>query len=89
MDAFLTSTLLVALAEIGDKTQVATIAMAAKYNDLTAVVMGTTLGMMVANVPVVFLGERIVKRLPLKTIRWFAAGMFVLMGAAVLLGLGA
>ncbi len=89
MGVFATTLVAFFIAEIGDKTQVATIAMAAKYSDLTAVVMGTTLGMMVANVPVVFLGERIVKRLPLKTIRWFAAGMFVLMGAAVLLGLGA
>jgi putative Ca2+/H+ antiporter (TMEM165/GDT1 family) len=77
------------IAEMGDKTQVATIALAAKYSELTAVVMGTTLGMMAANVPVVFLGERIVKRLPLKAIRWFAAGMFAVMGIAVLLGLGA
>lgn len=89
MGVFVTTLVAFFIAEIGDKTQVATIAMAAKYSDLTAVVMGTTLGMMVANVPVVFLGERIVKRLPLKTIRWFAAGMFVVMGVAVLLGLGA
>jgi putative Ca2+/H+ antiporter (TMEM165/GDT1 family) len=89
MGVFVTALVAFFIAEMGDKTQVATIALAAKYSELTAVVMGTTLGMMAANVPVVFLGERIVKRLPLKAIRWFAAGMFAVMGIAVLLGLGA
>lgn len=88
MGVFATTLVAFFIAEIGDKTQVATIAMAAKYAELGAVVMGSTLGMMVANVPVVFLGERIVKRLPLKTIRWIAAGMFAAMGIAVLLGVG-
>lgn len=88
MGVFVTTVVAFFLAEIGDKTQLATIALAAKYSALTAVVMGTTFGMMLANVPVVFLGERIVKRLPLKTVRWIAAGIFAALGAAVLMGLG-
>jgi putative Ca2+/H+ antiporter (TMEM165/GDT1 family) len=88
MGVFATALVAFFIAEIGDKTQVATIAMAAKYTELAAVVAGTTLGMMLANVPVVFFGERIVARLPLKAIRWFAAAMFAVMGVAVLLGLG-
>ncbi len=73
------------LAEIGDKTQLATIALAAKYNDLQSVLIGTTLGMMLANVPIVIYGERIVKRLPLRVVRWLAAGVFFGLGAIVLL----
>lgn len=89
MGVFATAVVAFFLAEIGDKTQIATIALAAKYSALSAVVMGTTLGMMLANVPVVFLGERIVKRLPLKAVRWTAAGIFAVLGVAVLLGVGA
>jgi len=74
------------VAEIGDKTQLATVALAAKYNALASVVLGTTLGMMLANVPVVIYGERIVHRLPLRVVRWLAAGVFFGLGAVVLLG---
>lgn len=88
MGVFATTLVAFFLAEIGDKTQIATIVLAAKYSALNAVVMGTTLGMMLANVPIVFLGERIVKRLPLKTVRWTAAGIFAALGFAVLLGVG-
>jgi putative Ca2+/H+ antiporter (TMEM165/GDT1 family) len=88
MGVFLTALLAFFLAEIGDKTQLATIALAARYSELTAVVAGTTLGMMAANVPVVFLSDRIVQRLPLRAIRWIAAGIFTLLGAAALLGVG-
>jgi putative Ca2+/H+ antiporter (TMEM165/GDT1 family) len=77
------------LAEMGDKTQVATIAMAANYGAPLAVVAGTTLGMLIADVPAVFIGETLSGRLPLKLIRLVAAGLFFLMGAATLLGCGA
>lgn len=68
------------LAEMGDKTQVATVALAAQYQALVAVVAGTTLGMMIANVPAVLLGEGLARRLPLTQIRWIAAAVFVLTG---------
>lgn len=74
------------IAEIGDKTQVATIALAAQYQALTAVVTGTTLGMMIANVPAVLLGDRIAARLPLKPIRIITAILFLLLGIATLFG---
>lgn len=73
------------LAEIGDKTQIATVALAAKFTALWVVVAGTTLGMMVANVPAVFLGERLAKRIPLKLARTVAAAIFAVVGAASLL----
>ena len=73
------------LAEIGDKTQVATVALAAKYAVLWVVVAGTTLGMMLANVPAVIVGERLAKRIPLKLTRTVAAVIFAVVSAAVLL----
>lgn len=73
------------LAEMGDKTQVATVALAAQYQSLIAVVAGTTVGMMVANVPVIFLGEKASNKLPLKLIRAFAAGIFLLLAIVTLL----
>ena len=74
------------LAEMGDKTQVATVALAAKYSTLPLVVAGTTLGMLIADVPAVILGEKAAPRLPMKAIRMVAAALFALMGLAVLLG---
>ena len=71
------------LAEMGDKTQIATVALAAKYTAFAAVVGGTTLGMMIANVPVVLLGERIAHRIPLRLTRAVAAAMFAAVGAAM------
>jgi putative Ca2+/H+ antiporter (TMEM165/GDT1 family) len=71
------------LAEMGDKTQLATVALAARYDALEAVVLGTTLGMMLANVPVVLFGDRIVERLPLKLVRWLAACLFLGLGSLV------
>jgi Ca2+/H+ antiporter, TMEM165/GDT1 family len=65
------------IAEIGDKTQIATVAMAAHYSEVVLVVVGTTLGMLIANVPAVFAAESIAKRVPLKLIRAIAAAMFV------------
>jgi len=72
------------LAEIGDKTQVATVALAARFDALAVVVLGTTLGMMFANVPVVLLGERATQRLPMHWIRIVAATLFALLGVLAL-----
>jgi putative Ca2+/H+ antiporter (TMEM165/GDT1 family) len=77
------------LAEMGDKTQIATVMLAARYVDAYAwVVLGTTLGMMLANAPVVWLGERIVKRVPIKLVHGISAALFLLLGIAALVGWG-
>jgi putative Ca2+/H+ antiporter (TMEM165/GDT1 family) len=73
------------LLEMGDKTQIATVALAARYDSLVAVVCGTTLGMMLANVPVVLLGEVAAKKLPMQVVHRIAAAMFVALGVTVLL----
>ena len=73
------------LAEMGDKTQVATVALAAQYTSFYAVVAGTTLGMMLANVPAVLLGERVTKSLPLPWIHGVAAMIYALLGVTVLM----
>lgn len=77
------------LAEMGDKTQVATIALAARYHAVWSIVIGTTLGMMLANVPAVFIGERLAERLPVKLVHRVAAALFALLGVATLMGAGA
>ena len=77
------------LAEMGDKTQIATVALAARYVETAAVVAGTTLGMMIANVPAVMFGERIANRIPLKLVHSLAALIFAVLGIATLLGAGA
>jgi putative Ca2+/H+ antiporter (TMEM165/GDT1 family) len=76
------------LAEMGDKTQIATIALAAQYQELLWVVIGTTLGMMIANVPAVYLGGKLADRLPVRLIHGIAAAIFVFLGIATLLGAG-
>ena len=76
------------LAEMGDKTQVATVALAAQYKSLVGVVMGTTVGMMIANVPAVLLGDRIAHRIPVKLVHGIAAALFALLGGLTLLGAG-
>ena len=76
------------LAEIGDKTQIATIMLAAQYSSLLAVVLGTTAGMMLANVPAVLLGDRIANTLPTRWIHGVAAAIFAVLGVATLLGAG-
>lgn len=81
---FWTTTILFFLAEIGDKTQVATVMLAARYDALAWVVLGTTLGMMVANVPVVFFGDAIARRLPVSVVRRVAAVAFAVLGVAAL-----
>ena len=68
------------LAEMGDKTQIATVALAAQYQALFAVVMGTTLGMMSANVPAVIVGERLAHRMPVKLVHRIAAAVFLVLG---------
>ncbi len=77
------------IAEMGDKTQVATVALAAQYHVFFDVLAGTTLGMMMANVPAVLLGERIAHRMPVRLVHTIAAVIFALLGIATLLGLGA
>jgi len=77
------------LAEMGDKTQLATVAMAAHYPHPVMVVLGTTLGMMIANVPAVFIGEKLAEKIPMKLVHTVAAVMFAALGVATLLGAGA
>ena len=81
---FLATAVAFFLVEMGDKTQIATVALAAQFQTLVPVVIGTTLGMLIANVPVVFAGDAVVKRVPLKTIRIVAALTFVRRAGAVL-----
>jgi putative Ca2+/H+ antiporter (TMEM165/GDT1 family) len=84
--AFVTTLIAFFLAEMGDKTQLATVALAARFDSLAVVVLGTTLGMMLANVPAVMVGRKLAARLPMKTIRYVAAGLFMFTGALTLLG---
>lgn len=76
------------LAEMGDKTQIATAALSAQYQQFSPVVAGTTLGMMIANIPAVYLGERLANRIPARLVRSIAAGAFAIIGIATLLGAG-
>ena len=85
---FGTTVLAFFLAEMGDKTQVATVALAARYPDLLAVVAGTTLGMMLANVPAVLLGDRIARRLSMTLVHGVAAALFALLGVLTLFNVG-
>jgi len=87
--AFLTTLIAFFLAEMGDKTQLATVALAARYADVPLVVLGTTAGMLIANVPAVFLGEALAARLPMRAIRWAAAALFVALGVATLVAMPA
>ncbi|MGE4336013.1 MAG: TMEM165/GDT1 family protein [Pigmentiphaga sp.] len=73
------------LAEMGDKTQIATVALAAQYQAFFAVVLGTTLGMMIANTPAVLVGDRIAQRMPVRLVHGVAACIFALLGLATLL----
>jgi len=77
------------LAEMGDKTQIATIAMAAHYANPLLVVIGTTLGMLLADVPAVFIGDKMATKIPMKLVHSIAAAIFALLGVATLLGAGA
>jgi putative Ca2+/H+ antiporter (TMEM165/GDT1 family) len=86
---FLTTLIAFFLAEMGDKTQVATVALAARYHGIVAVVAGTTLGMMLANVPAVYFGDKIANKVSLKLVHGIAALIFAALGVATLLGAGA
>lgn len=83
--AFFTTLVMFFLAEMGDKTQLATVALGAKYSNLVAVSMGTTLGMMAANIPAVLIGEKLADRFPLRQMRFVAAALFALFGVLILL----
>ena len=83
--AFLTTLVAFFLVEMGDKTQVATIALGARFHDALAVTIGTTLGMMLANVPAVLLGGELVKRVPMQAVRIAAALLFAALGLWLLL----
>jgi putative Ca2+/H+ antiporter (TMEM165/GDT1 family) len=82
---FLTTLVSFFLAEMGDKTQLATIALAARYDSVVSVVLGTTLGMMIANVPAVWIGEALAHRVNMRAMRGVAAASFVLLGILALL----
>jgi putative Ca2+/H+ antiporter (TMEM165/GDT1 family) len=79
--AFAATSVAFFIAEIGDKTQIATVALAAAYANLAVVVAGTTIGMLLANAPVVFLGNVFAQRLPLKAIHYVASSAFLILGA--------
>jgi len=86
VEAFLVSTLVVGLAEIGDKTQIATVGLAAHFENFCFVVIGTTLGMVVANVPAVIIGDKLAGQLLVKAIRVTAAIVFATLGIITLSG---
>ena len=88
LGVFGTTVLAFFLAEMGDKTQIATVALAARYPDLLAVVAGTTLGMMLANVPAVLLGDQISRRLSMTVVHGVAAAIFAVLGVLTLLNVG-
>ena len=88
MGIFFTTVVAFFLAEMGDKTQIATVMLAAQYKDWFWVVTGTTLGMMLANAPVVWLGDAITRRVPLRMVLLISAGIFAVLGAVALLGWG-
>ena len=88
LGVFGTTLLCFFLVEIGDKTQVATVALAIQYQPLAWVVVGTTIGMLLANVPAVMLGERIAQKIPVRMMHVIAAGIFVTLGVAAMIGVG-
>jgi putative Ca2+/H+ antiporter (TMEM165/GDT1 family) len=84
--AFVTAFVAFFLAEMGDKTQFATIALAARYHTLGIVLLGSTIGMMLANVPAVWIGEKLALKIPLKAVRLVAAALFMIVGALTIYG---
>ena len=82
---FLTTLGTFLLAELGDKTQLATLALAAGYHNLSAVIAGSTLGMLICNVPVVFLGQLFAERLPLRALRYASSALMIILGVVFLL----
>jgi putative Ca2+/H+ antiporter (TMEM165/GDT1 family) len=85
---YATTVLTFFLAEMGDKTQIATIALAARYNDLVAVVAGTTVGMLLVDVPAVFLGDRVAKKVSMPLVHGIAAAIFAVLGLLTLFNVG-
>lgn len=81
---FLTTVIAFFLAEMGDKTQLSTVALAAEYKDVVKVTIGTTLGMMVSDGLAVFLGPKLTKKLPMKYIHYFASALFIIFGLIIL-----
>ena len=86
--AFGTTVITFFLAEMGDKTQIATVALAARYPDVVAVVAGTTLGMMLADAPAVFLGDKIAQKVSMRLVHGIAAAIFAVLGVLTLLNVG-
>lgn len=86
--AFVTTLVAFFFVEMGDKTQLATVALAARFDSLTSVVMGTTVGMMIANAPAVWIGEALADRINMKVIRCVAASSFVALGLWTLISGG-
>src|SRR5438477_10740957 len=82
--AVMVTAVAVFLAEIGDKTQIATVMLAARFNNLVAVVAGTTLGMLIADVPVVLIGNLAANKIPFKAVRIVAAGLFAVLAVLTL-----
>jgi Ca2+/H+ antiporter, TMEM165/GDT1 family len=89
LGVFGTTLMVFFLAEMGDKTQIATVALAAQYQAFYAVVLGTTLGMMIANVPAVIMGEKLAHRMPVRLVHGIAAVIFLALGLAILIDLPA
>ncbi len=88
---FIATTVAFFLAEMGDKTQIATVALAARYPvppDIVMVVAGTTLGMMLANVPAVFFGDRLARHVPMRLVHGISAAIFAVLGVLTLLNVG-
>ena len=85
---FLTTTIAFFIAEMGDKTQIATVMLAAQYNAYLWVVLGTTLGMMLANAPVVWLGDKLVKKVPIRLVHVISALIFLVLGVVALFATG-
>lgn len=82
--AFLTTLIAFFVVEMGDKTQIATIALGARFHDVAAVALGTTLGMMLANIPAVLLGRTVIEKVPLDVVRFVAAGLFFIIGVWII-----
>ena len=83
---FVTTLIAFFIVEMGDKTQLATVALAARFCSLCSVVAGTTLGMMIANIPAVWLGETLAHRVNMNVMRYIAAGLFIVLGILTLFG---
>ena len=83
---FVTTVVAFFIAEMGDKTQLATVALGAKYPSLWAVTFGTTLGMLASNALAIFLGDRLLQKIPMQSVRIFACALFVIFGIAILIG---